>query len=251
MVTSPVPWAAHSNAWSPFQWKNSSRCPAWTYSCTGWGYVLLSCLAGRGGWPPPRLQLASLAAIPLHLMEQATFTSTHKAHPHTCTYTLQTVDLSCAAPCPTDVAPRPGRCSVLPLLREHLCRKTIQKVTWWCRRCCVVHCRHCWHMDWQAPAHTPTLLFILFYLLLCFTSCSPNHLNVSLSCLPFRTLNIHNDTGCPPFLQKSLVFWTQQHHDTTYFCLASQCFPQHIPHLCLCLSNSSPWCLSVSILHER
>lgn len=69
-----------------------------------------------------------------------------------------------------------------------------------------------------------------FSLLLYFTSCSPNHLDVSLSCILFLTLNIHNDTGCSPFLQTPLVFCSQQHHDTTCFFLASQCLPQHISH---------------------
>lgn len=90
-----------------------------------------------------------------------------------------------------------------------------------------------------------------FSLLCCFISCSPNCLDVSLSCILFLTLNTYNDTGCPPFLQTPQVFCTQQHHDTTCFSQASQCLPQYISHSCFCLSYSSPCCLSVSILHEH
>lgn len=97
-------------------------------------------------------------------------------------------------------------------------------------------------------SHPQQPLSSSFSMLLCFPSCSSNCLDVSLSC--FLTLNTHNDTGCPPFLQTPLVFCTQQHHDTTCFFLSSHCLPQHNSHPCLCLSYSSPWWLSVSILHE-
>lgn len=44
--------------------------------------------------------------------------------------------------------------------------------------------------------------------------------------------------------------WSFVHSSITCFFLSSHCLPQHNSHSRLCLSYSSPWWLSVSILHE-
>jgi len=43
MGTPPLPWAAWSNAWPLFQYRNFSQYPIWTFPDATWGHCLSSC----------------------------------------------------------------------------------------------------------------------------------------------------------------------------------------------------------------
>lgn len=48
MMTPPLPWAACSDAWPPFQWRSSFWCPAWASPGAAWGHLLILSLISWG-----------------------------------------------------------------------------------------------------------------------------------------------------------------------------------------------------------